>query len=153
MPYRFWLHLNRLFSPSEADQLEKERSERRARRRIDRIRSVLSTIPATRYSVEWDEQLSPDNRFFPALLPPVLGGAMRDSLFYLFLKIPPKPNLIAGLVGLGLPALETLRVEFCVPRDQFSATEYIEGMRLFTNNIEHPDHPHLRALELGVGVV
>ncbi|KAL1695617.1 hypothetical protein GGG16DRAFT_11997, partial [Schizophyllum commune] len=131
MSYRFWLHLN-------------------PRRRIDRVRSVLFMIPATRYSVEWDEQLSPDDCFFPALLLPVLSGAMRDSLLYLFLKIPPKPNLIACLVGLGLPALETLHVEFCVPHDQSFAIEYVEGMRLFINNIERPDHPHLRALELGV---
>ncbi|KAL1671430.1 hypothetical protein EV122DRAFT_186894, partial [Schizophyllum commune] len=123
---------------------------RRAHRRIDRIRAVLSTIPAARYSIDWDEQSPYSIRFFSKMLRPVLEGVMRDSLFYLSLKIPPETTIAARLVGLRLPALEALQVELCIPQSRPNAMHYLEDVRLFITNVEYSDHPHLRALEVGV---
>lgn len=147
---RFRVRLIRMFSPGEAERLEKERPERRARRRISRIRAVLFTIPAARYSMDWDEQSPYNIRFFSEMLRPVLEGVLRDSLFYLSLKIPPETTIAARLVGLRLPALETLHVELCIPQNHPHAMHYLEDVRLFITNVEYSDHPHLRALEVGV---
>ncbi|KAL1723916.1 hypothetical protein EV715DRAFT_269245 [Schizophyllum commune] len=111
---------------------------RRGRRRIDRIRAVLSTIPAARYSIDWDEQSSYNIRFFSEMLRPVLEG------------IPPETIVAARLVGLRLPALEALHVELCIPKSLPNAMHYLENVRLFITNVEYSDHYHLRALEVGV---
>ncbi|KAL1710540.1 hypothetical protein EV121DRAFT_275373 [Schizophyllum commune] len=131
---RFWVRLTRIFSPADAERLEKERSERRARRRINRIRAVL---------IDWDEQSPYNICFFSEMLRPVLEGVMKNSLFYLSLKLPPETVLAARLVGLRLPALETLH-------NHPNAMHYLEDVRLFITNVEYSDHPHLRALEVGV---
>ncbi|KAL1753695.1 hypothetical protein FB107DRAFT_292194 [Schizophyllum commune] len=118
--------------------------------RMRRIQSALAITPALRYTVEWDEQLPYSNAFFSQLLEPVLSGAMSQSLIHLSLKIPPSTNLTDRLVGIRLPALETLHIEFCLPNGQPHAMHFVEEMRLFVNNVEHPDRAHLQSLEIGV---
>ncbi|KAL1682689.1 hypothetical protein EV122DRAFT_249197 [Schizophyllum commune] len=148
--FRMWVHLNSVLSPAEAERLAHERSACRAHRRIKRIQSALAITPALRYTVEWDEQLPYSNAFFSQLLEPVLSGAMSQSLIHLSLKIPPSTNLTDRLVGIRLPALETLHIEFCLPNGQPHAMHFVEEMRLFVNNVEHPDRAHLQSLEIGV---
>ncbi|KAI5889704.1 uncharacterized protein SCHCODRAFT_01100158 [Schizophyllum commune H4-8] len=118
--------------------------------RMWRIQSALAITPALRYTLEWDEQLPYSNAFFSQLLEPVLSGAMSQSLIHLSLKIPPSTNLTDRLVGIRLPALETLHIEFCLPNGQPHAMHFVEEMRLFANNVEHPDRAHLQSLEIGV---
>ncbi|KAL1704594.1 hypothetical protein EV121DRAFT_280286 [Schizophyllum commune] len=118
--------------------------------RMWRIQSALAITPALRYTLEWDEQLPYSNAFFSQLLEPVLSGAMSQSLIHLSLKIPPSANLTDRLVGIRLPALETLHIEFCLPNGQAHAMHFVEEMRLFVNHVEHPDRAHLQSLEIGV---
>ncbi|TRM69551.1 hypothetical protein BD626DRAFT_553988 [Schizophyllum amplum] len=151
LPFRCWLRINRVFSPSEAEQLSRERANRRARRRITRIRDVLATIPAVRYAIEWDEQVPYPNNFFTQLLEPVLRGTMRETLAHLSLKIPAATLLANRLVGIRFPALETLHIELCIFRaDLMYAADFIDDIRMFINAIEDPTRPRLSALELGI---
>ncbi|KAL1744764.1 hypothetical protein HDZ31DRAFT_37866 [Schizophyllum fasciatum] len=117
---------------------------------LGRIRSMLALTPAVRYTFEWDERPEYDHYFFAQLLHPVLSGAMRETLIHLSLKIPPATILPDRLVGIRLPALETLHLEFCLPHGQPQAMHFLEEMRIFVNAVEHQEHPHLRSLELGV---
>ncbi|KAL1670042.1 hypothetical protein GGF50DRAFT_109777 [Schizophyllum commune] len=64
--------------------------------------------------------------------------------------LPPETTIAARLVGLRLPALDALHVELCIPQSLPNAMYYLENVRLFITNVEYSDHPHLRALEVGV---